>query len=88
MSTAPASAASIPGLSPAPDFSFRDGQRVFLEQLAESYARGEREHLGVFVPGYGKTLTALASFTVARAMGLCDRLVVFVPRHGERRQGR
>ena len=86
MSTAPASAASIPGLSPAPDFSFRDGQRVFLEQLAESYARGEREHLGVFVPGYGKTLTALASFNVARAMGLCNRLVVFVPRGNLRDQ--
>jgi superfamily II DNA or RNA helicase len=86
MSTAPASAASIPGLSPAPDFSVRDGQRAFLEQLAEAYERGEREHLGVFVPGYGKTLTALASFAVARTMGVCDRLVVFVPRGNLRDQ--
>jgi superfamily II DNA or RNA helicase len=86
MSTAPASAASIPGLSPAPDFSFREGQRAFLEELAEAYERGEREHLGVFVPGYGKTLTALASFTVARAMDVCDRLVVFVPRGNLRDQ--
>jgi superfamily II DNA or RNA helicase len=86
MSTASTPAASIPGLSPAPDFSFRDGQRAFLQKLAAAYERGEREHLGVFVPGYGKTLTALASFTVARAMGICDRLVVFVPRGNLRDQ--
>ena len=86
MHSASSPAASLPGLSPAPDFSFRDGQRAFLQKLAAAYERGEREHLGVFVPGYGKTLTALASFTVARAMGICDRLVVFVPRGNLRDQ--
>ena len=80
------SATTLPGLSPAPDFSFREGQRVFLHKLAAAYERGEREHLGVFVPGYGKTLTALASFAVVRAMGVCDRLVVFVPRGNLRDQ--
>ena len=74
------SAADLPGLDPAPDFSFRDGQLAFLIKLAQAYQEGRTDHLGVFVPGYGKTLTALASFAVARAMGVCDTLVVFVPR--------
>ena len=76
----------LPGLHPAPDFSFRDGQFTFLRKLAAAYERGERNHLGVFVPGYGKTLIALASFCVARAMGVCDRLIVFVPRGNLRDQ--
>ena len=80
MSTQPTTAASIPGLSPAPGFQFREGQRAFLQKLADAFARGEHDHLGVFIPGYGKTLTALASFAVAREIGICDRLVVFVPR--------
>ena len=80
MSVAPVAAADLPGLDPAADFSFREGQRAFLVKLAKAYQEGRTDHLGVFVPGYGKTLTALASFAVARAMGVCDRLVVFVPR--------
>ncbi len=86
MSTQPAPAASIPGLAPAPDFQFRRGQRAFLQKLTDAFERGAYNHLGVFVPGYGKTLTALASFAVARAMGICDRLVVFVPRGNLRDQ--
>ena len=73
-------AATLPGLDPAEDFSFREGQLAFLAKLARAYQEGRTDHLGVFVPGYGKTLTALASFAVARAMGVCDTLVVFVPR--------
>ena len=80
MSFSPVAAADLPGLDPAADFSFREGQRAFLVKLAKAYQEGRTDHLGVFVPGYGKTLTALASFAVARAMGVCDRLVVFVPR--------
>ena len=80
MSVSPVAAAGLPGLDPAADFSFREGQRAFLVKLAKAYQEGRTDHLGVFVPGYGKTLTALASFAVARAMGVCDRLVVFVPR--------
>ena len=79
-------ASEIPGIRPAPGFQFRDGQRAFLSKLADAYADGQRDHLGVFVPGYGKTLTALGSFAVARAMGICDRLVVFVPRGNLRDQ--
>jgi superfamily II DNA or RNA helicase len=86
MSTQQTTAAQIPGLDPAPDFQFREGQREFLQKLAAAYERGERNHLGVFVPGYGKTLTALASFAVARSMNICDRLVVFVPRGNLRDQ--
>jgi superfamily II DNA or RNA helicase len=80
MSVPTVDAADLPGLDPAEDFSFRDGQLAFLVKLAKAYQEGRTDHLGVFVPGYGKTLTALASFAVARAMGVCDRLVVFVPR--------
>jgi superfamily II DNA or RNA helicase len=86
MAASPPTAASLPGLSPAPNFSFRRGQRAFLRKLAAAYERGERAHLGVFVPGYGKTLIALASFAVARAQGVADRLVVFVPRGNLRDQ--
>lgn len=86
MRTQPPPAAQIPGLYPAPGFRFREGQRAFLKKLATAFERGERDHLGVFVPGYGKTLTALASFAVARALGICDRLVVFVPRGNLRDQ--
>ena len=78
--------ADLPGIDPAPDFSFRYGQRAFLMKLAQAYQEGRTDHLGVFVPGYGKTLTALASFAVARAMGVADRLVVFVPRGNLRDQ--
>jgi len=78
--------ADLPGIDPAPDFSFRYGQRAFLMKLAEAYQEGRTDHLGVFVPGYGKTLTALSSFSLARGMGLCDRLVVFVPRGNLRDQ--
>jgi superfamily II DNA or RNA helicase len=80
MSVSSVSAADLPGLDPADDFSFREGQRAFLAKLAKAYQEDRTDHLGVFVPGYGKTLTALASFAVARAMGVCDKLVVFVPR--------
>jgi superfamily II DNA or RNA helicase len=80
MSVSTIDAADLPGLDPAEDFSFRDGQLAFLVKLANAYQEGRTDHLGVFVPGYGKTLTALASFAVARAMGVCDKLVVFVPR--------
>lgn len=86
MSTQPIPATQIPGIHPAPGFEFRDGQHEFLQKLAKAYKKGNRSHLGVFVPGYGKTLTALASFAVARAMGICDRLVVFVPRGNLRDQ--
>jgi superfamily II DNA or RNA helicase len=86
MTSRPDRAASLPGIDPAPDFSFRRGQRAFLKKLADAYERGETDHLGVFVPGYGKTLLALASFVVARTMGVCDRLVVFVPRGNLRDQ--
>jgi len=80
------SAADLPGLDPADDFSFRRGQHAFLVKLVQAYQEGRTDHLGVFVPGYGKTLTALASFAVARAMGVADRLVVFVPRGNLRDQ--
>jgi superfamily II DNA or RNA helicase len=78
--------ADLPGIDPAPDFSFRYGQRAFLMKLAQAYQEGRTDHLGVFVPGYGKTLTALSSFSLARGMGIADRLVVFVPRGNLRDQ--
>ncbi len=76
----------LPGIRLQDGFRFRRGQQVFLERWAEALARGERTGLGVFVPGYGKTITALAAFVVARAMGVADRLVVFVPRGNLRDQ--
>ena len=77
---------ALPGIRLQNGFRFRAGQAAFLSKLAEAFARGERNHLGVFVPGYGKTITALASFVVAHAMGLAERLVIFVPRGNLRDQ--
>ena len=79
-------ASSLPGITLQGGFQFRDGQRAFLEKLAAAWGRGETNHLGVFVPGYGKTLTALAAFAMARAMGVAEKLVVFVPRGNLRDQ--
>lgn len=76
----------LPGIALTGGFRFRRGQAAFLAKLAEALRRGERNHLGVFVPGYGKTITALASFLVARALGVADKLVVFVPRGNLRDQ--
>lgn len=80
------SVASLPGITLQGGFQFRDGQRAFLEKLAAAWERGETNHLGVFVPGYGKTITALAAFVMARAMGTAEKLVVFVPRGNLRDQ--
>jgi superfamily II DNA or RNA helicase len=76
----------IPGITLAPGFKLRGGQHAFLNKLAAALERGERNHLGVFVPGYGKTITALASFVVAHALGHARKLVVFVPRGNLRDQ--
>lgn len=76
----------LPGIRLRDGFRFRRGQEAFLYKFADALQRGERNHLGVFVPGYGKTITALASFVVADAMGAADRLVVFVPRGNLRDQ--
>ena len=76
----------IPGLAPQPGFRLRAGQDAFLRAWAAALEAGERNALGVFVPGYGKTITALASFLVARALGVANRLVVFVPRGNLRDQ--
>ncbi len=78
--------ASLPGIRPREGFAFRGGQTAFLAKLADAFARGDRHHLGVFVPGYGKTITALAAFLVARAQGVAKRVVVFVPRGNLRDQ--
>ena len=77
---------TLPGVRLRNGFRLRDGQRSFLEKWAAALERGERNALGVFVPGYGKTITALASYAVARALGIADRLVVFVPRGNLRDQ--
>ena len=82
----PQTDASLPGIRLQGGFQFRDGQRAFLEKLAAAWARGETNHLGVFVPGYGKTITALAAFVMARAMDQAEKLVVFVPRGNLRDQ--
>jgi len=79
-------AGAVPGLAPRGEFRLRQGQEAFLAAWAEALARGERNALGVFVPGYGKTITALAAFLVARALGVADRVVVFVPRGNLRDQ--
>ncbi len=79
-------ARSIPGIRPQGSFQLRDGQERFLTAWADALARGERNALGVFVPGYGKTITALAAYLVAREMGIVNRLVVFVPRGNLRDQ--
>ena len=70
---------ALPGIRLRDGFALREGQRIFLERWAELLRGTERNALGVFVPGYGKTITALASYVVARALGIADRLVVFVP---------
>ncbi len=82
----PSTAPLIPGLALRDGFALREGQSAFLSAWAAALEAGERNALGVFVPGYGKTITALASFLVARALGVADRLVVFVPRGNLRDQ--
>ena len=86
--TAPAESRrrGLPGISLRNGFRFRRGQEIFLKKLAQAYDAGERNHLGVFVPGYGKTITALSAFVVARTMGVARKLVVFVPRGNLRDQ--
>lgn len=79
-------AGHIPGIRYANGFRFRRGQQMFLTRLAAALERGEDNHLGVFVPGYGKTITALASFVVAHSLGIARKLVVFVPRGNLRDQ--
>jgi superfamily II DNA or RNA helicase len=76
----------IAGIRLRGDFRLRHGQEIFLRKLAGALERGENNHLGVFVPGYGKTITALASFSVARALGIVKKLVIFVPRGNLRDQ--
>ena len=84
--SAATTASSLPGIHLQGGFRFRAGQRAFLEKLAAAWGRGETNHLGVFVPGYGKTITALASFVMAHELGLAEKLVVFVPRGNLRDQ--
>ncbi len=80
------SSSSIPGIITSGGFRFRVGQAAFLQKLAQILISGERNHLGVFVPGYGKTITALASFLVARSLSVAQKLVIFVPRGNLRDQ--
>ncbi|MBL7997793.1 MAG: DEAD/DEAH box helicase family protein [Candidatus Kapabacteria bacterium] len=77
---------SIPGIRLGGSFRFRSGQEIFLRKLAEAFAAGEKNHLGVFVPGYGKTITALSSFVVAKSLGKASKVVIFVPRGNLRDQ--
>jgi superfamily II DNA or RNA helicase len=83
---APSSGIVLPGIRVNGNFRFRKGQELFLQKLAGGFAAGEMFHLGVFVPGYGKTITALSSFVLARAMNIAQKLVVFVPRGNLRDQ--
>lgn len=76
----------LPGITLRDGFRLRRGQAQFLGKLAAAFERGEVNHLGVFVPGYGKTITALASFVIAHHLGLARKLVVFVPRGNLRDQ--
>ncbi|GAB5537040.1 MAG: DEAD/DEAH box helicase family protein [Rubricoccaceae bacterium] len=76
----------LPGIALRDGFAFRAGQRTFLAAWGDALRRGQRNALGVFVPGYGKTITALASYLVARQLGVANRLVVFVPRGNLRDQ--
>lgn len=76
----------LPGITPQNGFQFRRGQELFLRKLASAFEHGDTYQLGVFVPGYGKTITALSSFIVALSMGVADKLVVFVPRGNLRDQ--
>ncbi len=79
-------AESLPGIELQGEFRFRQGQATFLHKLAEALRAGERNLLGVFVPGYGKTIIALSSFVVTEALGIARNLVVFVPRGNLRDQ--
>lgn len=79
-------AGNIPGLQLYNGFRFRQGQETFLRNLADAFLRGERNHLGVFVPGYGKTITALSSYVVARHLQMAKKVVIFVPRGNLRDQ--
>ena len=76
----------LPGITVRSPFRFRTGQLHFLHKLASRLSKGELNHLGVFVPGYGKTITALASFIIARHLGKAKKLIVFVPRGNLRDQ--
>lgn len=76
----------LPGIKLRDGFRFRRGQVTFLKKLADAFGRGEPNHLGVFVPGYGKTITALSSFVIAHEMGVAKKLVIFVPRGNLRDQ--
>lgn len=90
MQVDPGSASSrsegLPGITLQNGFRLRRGQRLFLEKLYSAWSRGERSHLGVMVPGYGKTITGIASYLMARQIGLARRLVVLVPRANLRDQ--
>jgi superfamily II DNA or RNA helicase len=76
----------LPGITLQNGFRLRAGQWAFLQKFADALQRGDMSHLGVFVPGYGKTITALASFAIARHLGFATKLVVFVPRGNLRDQ--
>ena len=76
----------LPGITLAQGFCFRRGQALFLKKLSHALQQDEQYHLGVFVPGYGKTITALSSFVIAHALGVAKKLVVFVPRGNLREQ--
>jgi superfamily II DNA or RNA helicase len=77
---------TLPGINLQEGFRLRAGQTAFLQKLALAFQSGNMSHLGVFVPGYGKTITALASFAIARHLGIAQKLVVFVPRGNLRDQ--
>lgn len=76
----------LPGITLREGFRLRAGQVAFLQKLAHAFKTGSMAHLGVFVPGYGKTITALASFVIARHLDIAQKLVVFVPRGNLRDQ--
>lgn len=76
----------LPGIRTRRGFRFRQGQASFLHKYAAALRDGDYYHLGVFVPGYGKTITALSSFVVANALGIAKKLIVFVPRGNLRDQ--
>lgn len=82
----PAVPVTLPGITLRNGFRFREGQEMFLRKLADAFRQGRDNHLGVFVPGYGKTITALSSFAIAHALGVAKKLVVFVPRGNLRDQ--
>jgi superfamily II DNA or RNA helicase len=76
----------LPGIQVRAPFAFRTGQLHFLHKLASRLLQNDNFHLGVFVPGYGKTITALASFIIARHLKKAKKLIVFVPRGNLRDQ--